>query len=346
MVDESKAELMANPKIWVVTGVAGFIGSNLAEALLGLGQIVRGVDDFSTGKRANLDSVRIAVGDSAWQRFTLVEGDITNASVCREACEGVEVVLHQAAVVSVPRSFREPLLSVRTNILGFLNMLMAARETRVQKFVYASSSSVYGDSPALPKIEDNIGRPLSPYALGKYADEVLANLLAGEDGFGTTGLRYFNVFGKRQNVDGEYAAVIPKFIKALSSLRSPVIYGDGESTRDFCYIDNVVEANILAATSEKKNPTTQIYNIAVGESTSLNKLFEMLREILARETKQPSILQVKPIYEALRPGDVRHSLADISSARKHLEYEPKVRIREGLEKTVLWRLGLTNLITR
>ncbi len=344
MIDtELKERIAGQQSVWAITGVAGFVGSNLAETLLGLGQVVRGVDDFSNGKRENLESVRNAVGEAAWKNFTLIEGDIADASVCRQACMSADFVLHQAAVVSVPRSFKEPLLYVRTNIMGYLNMLLAAREARVKKFVYASSSSVYGDNAALPKTESNTGKPLSPYALSKYSDEALAGFLTGDAEIGTVGLRYFNVFGKRQNSSGDYAAVIPKFIKCLRDLRSPIIYGNGETTRDFCYIDNVVEANCLAALSDNQTTAGHIFNIAVGEKTSLNELFHMLRDLVARTTKNDAILKIEPVYEAFRPGDIRHSIADISKAKEKLGYLPKIRVREGLERLVLSMLNDNNI---
>jgi UDP-N-acetylglucosamine 4-epimerase len=332
------AKLMGGTSTWAITGVAGFIGSNLAEALLSHGQVVRGADNFSNGKRENLESIREAVGDARWRDFTFVEGDITEPNVCGDICSGADYVLHEAAVVSVPRSFREPMLSVRTNILGFLNVLLAAREAHVKKFVYASSSSVYGDSPDLPKKEPNIGRPLSPYALGKYADEVLAELLAANDGFPTIGLRYFNVFGKRQKDDGEYAAVIPKFIRRISRLQAPVIFGDGETSRDFSYVDNIVDANILATLVDDTIASGSVFNIAVGQRTSLNSLVDMLKDILARRLKSGAIQEIQPSYQPFRPGDIRHSQADIALAEKTLGYVPRVLIKEGLERMIAWML--------
>jgi UDP-N-acetylglucosamine/UDP-N-acetylgalactosamine 4-epimerase len=335
MIDnELKERIGTQEEVWVITGVAGFIGSNLAETLLGLGQVVRGIDDFSNGKKENLEAVRIAVGDSAWKNFSFFEGDIADAGICREACKKADYVLHQAAAVSVPRSFKEPVLCLRTNILGFLNILLAARDVSVKKFVYASSSSIYGDNAALPKTEENIGKPLSPYALSKFSDEALAGFLTSDGEMGTVGLRYFNVFGRRQNPNGDYAAVIPKFIKCLHGLQSPVIYGDGETTRDFCYIDNVVEANLLAALSNNRTTAGQAFNIAVGDKTSLNELFHMLRDSVARATNNAAILKIEPKYETFRPGDIRHSIADISKAKKMLGYSPKVRVKEGLERLV------------
>jgi UDP-N-acetylglucosamine 4-epimerase len=335
MIDNELRERIAREqRVWVITGVAGFIGSNLAETLLGLGQVVRGLDDFSNGKRENLDSVHRAVGETAWGNFSMIEGDIALASNCHDLCQHADYVLHQAAAVSVPRSFKEPELYVRTNILGFLNMLLAARETHVKKFVYASSSSVYGDNRTLPKVEGNIGRPLSLYALSKYSNEAIAEYLAGGGEIGTVGLRYFNVFGKRQNSGGDYAAVIPKFIKCLLEGRAPVIFGDGNTTRDFCYVDNVVQANCLAALSQSQSSAGQVFNVAVGERTSLNELFHILRALVARATDNPDVLKIEPRYEPFRPGDIRESIADISRAKEVLGYLPRVRVREGLERMV------------
>jgi UDP-N-acetylglucosamine 4-epimerase len=332
--DKIQTELKAAPRKWLVTGVAGFIGSNLLEALLKLGQSVIGLDNFATGKRKNLEEVKAVVLAEQWARFRFVEGDIADAAICRGACQGVDFVLHQAALGSVPRSMEQPAECHRANVTGFLNMIAAAREAGALRFVYASSSSVYGDEPTLPKVEDKIGRPLSPYAASKWMDEIYAGVFARAYGFPSIGLRYFNVFGARQDPEGAYAAVIPKWIAALLK-REPVrINGDGQTSRDFCFVDNVVQANILAAATSNVEAVNQVYNIAVGERTTLNELFNFLQNGLRK--RDTSLAETKPIYGDFRAGDVKHSLADISKAKQLLGYAPTHRAQEGLELAMDW----------
>jgi UDP-N-acetylglucosamine 4-epimerase len=328
------SELKSTPRTWLVTGVAGFIGSNLLEALLQFDQRVIGLDDLSTGKRENLDQVRTLVSPGQWARFRFIEGDIADAATCQSACAGVDYVLHQAALGSVPRSIAEPLASHRANVTGFLQMLLAARDAKVKRFVYASSSAVYGDHPGLPKVEDQVGKVLSPYAATKAMNEVYAGVCALNYGIECIGLRYFNVFGPRQDPEGAYAAVIPKWIAAMLR-REPVrINGDGETSRDFCYITNVVQANLLAATTTSPEALNQVYNIAIGERTTLNELFELLQAGLRR--RDAALPPQKPVYQDFRPGDVRHSHADIRKAIRLLGYAPTHRIGEGLEVAFDW----------
>ena len=332
--DELQSKLKISPKTWLVTGVAGFIGSNLVEKLLRLEQRVTGLDNLSTGKRPNLDEVAKLVGTDRWARFRFIEGDIKDLKACQAACADVDYVLHQAALGSVPRSMVEPLASHESNVTGFLNMLLAARDAKVKQFVYASSSAVYGDDPSLPKVETRTGKPLSPYAATKAINEVYATAFSQAYGFNSIGLRYFNVFGPRQDPDGAYAAVIPKWIAALLK-REPVrINGDGETSRDFCFVDNVVQANLLAATATNAEALNQAYNIAIGERTPLNELFDALQKSLRRQ--DPSLPEQKPIYQDFRDGDVRHSLADISKAQRLLGYRPMHRIEEGIELAMGW----------
>ena len=332
--DRLQDELRANPRTWLITGVAGFIGSNLLEALLRLGQRVVGLDNFSTGKAANLDEVKTNVSPSEWERFRFIEGDIRQVAVCRAACAGIDFVLHQAALGSVPRSMEDPLGAHESNISGFLNVLVAAREAKVSRFVYASSSAVYGDEPALPKVESRIGRPLSPYGATKAINEVYATAFALAYGFASIGLRYFNVFGPRQDPEGAYAAVIPRWIAALLR-REPVhINGDGETSRDFCFVTNVVQANLLAATTTNADALNRAYNVAVGERTTLNELFRLLQNGLRR--LDPALPEQRPVYCDFRPGDVRHSLADVTLARQLLGYEPTYRIDQGLDVAMEW----------
>jgi len=319
---------------WLITGVAGFIGSNLLETLLKLNQKVVGLDNFATGHRSNLDEVRTLVAPAQWAKFSFIEGDISNLDHCRQACAGVDYVLHQAALGSVPRSIEDPLLTNRSNIDGFLGMLVAARDASVKRFVYAASSSTYGDHPALPKVEDRIGSPLSPYAVTKYVNELYAQVFARCYGFKTIGLRYFNIFGPRQDPQGAYAAVIPKWIAGMIKNQPIYVNGDGETSRDFCYIDNTVQANLLAATTDNPDAVDQVYNIAVGERTSLNQLYEALRSQLA--PRYPHLADARPVYRDFRAGDVLHSLADISKARTLLGYEPSHRIADGLRVAMDW----------
>jgi UDP-N-acetylglucosamine/UDP-N-acetylgalactosamine 4-epimerase len=324
---------------WLVTGVAGFIGSNLLEALLKNGQKVVGLDNFATGHQHNLDQVQSLVGEQLWQNFKFINGDIRNIDDCHNACSGVQYVLHQAALGSVPRSIEDPIRTNSANIDGFVNMMVAARDAKVKRFVYAASSSTYGDHPGLPKVEDLIGKPLSPYAVTKYVNELYADVFARCYGIESVGLRYFNVFGPRQDPNGAYAAVIPKWISALVRNEDVYINGDGETSRDFCYIKNVVQANLLAATAENTGAANQVYNIAVGDRTTLNELLEYLRENLVKHFSE--LENFKPVYRDFRNGDVRHSLADISKAKDLLGYNPVYRVREGLVEALDWYL--TNL---
>lgn len=326
--------LLSAPRTWLITGVAGFIGCNLLEALLKNGQHVVGLDNFATGHRANLGEIKGAVSREQWANFRLIEGDIRDQIICAEACAGVDYVLHQAALGSVPRSLKDPVTTNSVNIDGFLNMLVAARDARVGRFVYAASSSTYGDHPGLPKVENLIGKPLSPYAVTKYVNELYAEVFALNYGFQSIGLRYFNVFGPRQDPAGAYAAVIPKWIAAMIRNEPVCINGDGETSRDFCYIANVVQANLLAATTDKQGAANQVYNIAVGDRTTLNQLFEHLRANLA--VQFPHLQAFRPTYDDFRAGDVRHSLADISKAREMLGYQPSHRVAEGLAEAMAW----------
>ena len=330
--DIIKDKLRNESKTWLITGVAGFIGSNLLEALLLLNQKVVGLDNFATGFQHNLDEVKSLVSTEQWDRFTFIEGDIRQSTDCSKACQGVDYVLHQAALGSVPRSIADPVATNETNISGFLNMLVAARDANVASFTYAASSSTYGDHPALPKVEENIGNPLSPYAVTKYVNELYADVFARTYGFKTIGLRYFNIFGKRQTPDGAYAAVIPKWTAAMISDDEVYINGDGETSRDFNFIENAVQANILAATAneEAKN---QVYNVAVGGRTTLNTLFIALQEYL--RTNGVSYTQ-EAVYRDFREGDVRHSQADINKIQNALGYAPQFDIVQGIEKAMPW----------
>jgi UDP-N-acetylglucosamine 4-epimerase len=334
--EEVQEELRQNPRRWLVTGVAGFIGSGLLEHLLKLGQEVVGIDNFSAGKPENLEDVQAIVGREAWSRFTFIEADILDRNRCREACHGTQVVLHQAALGSVPRSIKLPEAFHSANVDGFVNMLIAARDAGVDAFVYASSSSVYGDSQGLPKVEESIGNPLSPYALTKSINEQYANLFARVYGFQGVGLRYFNVFGPRQDPNGAYAAVIPKWIAQMREGRTCEIYGDGETSRDFCYVKNVAQANLLAALA----PTPargRVYNVACCQSTTLNQLFLALREGLGPCV--PGLANQSPIYLEGREGDIRHSLADLSSITARLGYQPTHAFAQGIAETLTWVTG-------
>ena len=333
-IDQTKQQLRTKPKKWLVTGVAGFIGSNLLEELLGLGQAVVGLDNFATGHKHNLDQVQAAVTPEQWQSFRFIEGDICRPEDCRKACAGADYVLHQAALGSVPRSLEDPITTNANNIDGFLNMLVAARDAQVSRFVYAASSSTYGDHPGLPKVEERIGKPLSPYAVTKLVNEQYAEVFARAYDFNTIGLRYFNIFGARQDPNGAYAAVVPRWTAAMINNDPVWINGDGETSRDFCYIANTVQINLLAATTQNPHATNQVYNVAVGDRTTLNELFEAIRSNL--ETRFPHLQGFKPSYRDFRPGDVRHSLADISKARELLGYEPSHRIQEGLVEAMDW----------
>lgn len=337
----SLARFSDKPATWLITGVAGFIGSNLLETLLTHDQIITGLDNFATGHQHNLDQVREIVGEKKWAKFKFINGDIRDLATCHKACEGVDFVLHQAALGSVPRSLEDPINTNTANIDGFLNMLVAARDAKVKRFVYAASSSTYGDHPGLPKVEDQIGKPLSPYAVTKYVNELYADVFARCYGLQSIGLRYFNVFGPRQDPDGAYAAVIPKWIAAMVRNEDLYINGDGETSRDFCYIKNVVQANLNAATTENASAINQIYNIAVGDRTTLNQLLEFIRENLATHFKH--LDDFKPIYRDFRAGDVRHSLADISKAQNLIAYAPTYHVREGLTEALDWYLANLHL---
>ena|ERR1039458_7041843 len=349
--EQLKSRLATEPHTWLITGVSGFIGSNLLETLLKLNQRVVGLDNFATGHQRNLDEVQTLVTDEQWANFNFINGDIRNLDDCRRAMHftpslrgnevdaaiqryPVEYVLHQAALGSVPRSVENPIATNETNIDGFLNMLVAARDAKVKRFIYAASSSTYGDHPGLPKVEDKIGKPLSPYAVTKYVNELYADVFARTYGFNTIGLRYFNVFGPRQDPNGAYAAVIPKWIASMIKGEPIYINGDGETSRDFCFIENVRQINLLAATSENPEATNQVYNVAVGDRTTLNQLYEQLNLNLL--PSYPHLQGAKPMYRDFRAGDVRHSLADISKAATLLGYQPTHRISEGLKVNIAW----------
>ncbi len=329
---EIKKQLQNSPKIWLVTGVAGFIGSNLLETLLLLNQKVVGLDNFATGHQHNLDEVQSLVSLEQWKNFNFIEGDIRNNETCEKAVAGIDYVLHQAALGSVPRSIADPIMTNSANITGFLNMLTAAKEAKVSSFTYAASSSTYGDHPALPKVEENIGNPLSPYAVTKYVNELYANVFAKTYGFKTIGLRYFNVFGKRQDPNGAYAAVIPKWIATMVNNEELFINGDGETSRDFCFIENTVQMNILAATAQDE-AKDEVYNVAVGDRTTLNSLFSAIKNALIENGID---VKNEPIYRDFRIGDVRHSQADISKAKKALDYQPQFVIAKGIDKAMPW----------
>ncbi len=332
--EKIKKELITNPRCWLITGVAGFIGSNLLESLLKLNQNVVGLDNFATGHQYNLDEVKSLVTKSQWDRFIFKHGDIRDYDVCVESIKGVDYVLHQAALGSVPRSISDPLSSNSANISGFLNVLHAAKQEKVKSFTYAASSSTYGDHPALPKVEENIGNPLSPYAVTKYVNELYAGVYARSYDFKTIGLRYFNVFGKRQDPNGAYAAVIPKWTASMIQGEDVFINGDGETSRDFCFIDNTIQINILAATASDE-AKDQIYNVAVGDRTSLNDLYSAIKNSL--ETSGTHV-EVDPTYRDFRSGDVRHSQANITKAKHGLGYNPEFTLFQGIEQAMPWYL--------
>jgi len=323
--NEIKEKLSSSPKSWLITGVAGFIGSNLLQTLLLLDQNIIGLDNFSTGHQHNLDDVRGLVSEDQWSRFRFIEGDICDYEVCENVIKNIDYVLHQAALGSVPRSIANPINTNASNITGFLNILTAAKEEKVESFIYAASSSTYGDHPDLPKVEDKIGNPLSPYAVTKYVNELYADVFYRTYDFKSVGLRYFNVFGPRQDPEGAYAAVIPKWISAVNSSETVYINGDGETSRDFCYIDNVVQINILAAVNSNLNKN-EVFNVAVGGQTSLNQLIGLIKETLRKN----SFTNIE--YQDFRPGDVRHSKASIDKAIKLLQYDPQYTMIEGLKK--------------
>lgn len=332
--DDVRAVLKAKPRRWLITGVAGFIGSNLLESLLNMGQAVVGLDNYATGYARNLDQVRDLVGAAAWRNYTHIEGDICSLDDCRRACTSVDYVLHHAALGSVPRSIEDPIATHAANITGFVNMLVAARDAKAQRFVYAASSSTYGDHPGLPKVEDVIGRPLSPYAVTKYANELYADVFGRCYGMNTVGLRYFNIFGPRQDPDGAYAAVIPKWISQFMANEPVYINGDGSTSRDFCFVENSIQANVLAATTDDTAAINQVYNIAVSDRTTLNELFELARALLVKDF--PWLTEARPQYRAFREGDVLHSQADISKAQKLLGYAPTHKIGDGLKQAMAW----------
>ena len=331
--EQIKAELLASPKTWLVTGVAGFIGSNLLEHLLKLNQVVVGLDNFATGHQYNLDEVKGLVSSEQWSRFTFIKGDICNYQDCEVAINNkIDYVLHQAALGSVPRSIADPITTNAANITGFLNMLQAAKEANVKSFTYAASSSTYGDHPALPKVEENIGNPLSPYAVTKYVNELYAGVYAKTYGFKTIGLRYFNVFGQRQDPNGAYAAVIPKWTADMIKGEEVFINGDGETSRDFCFIENTVQMNILAATASD-DVKDNVYNVAVGDRTTLNDLYKAIQAALSESS---IFVKKDPTYRGFRAGDVRHSQADVSKAKNNLGYEPEFKISQGISKAMPW----------
>lgn len=319
---------------WLVTGGAGFIGSHLVEALLGRGDDVVTLDNLSTGHAENLEDVRERVGEQAWRRHTFLEADIVDPDICRQACSGAQFVLHQAALGSVPRSIADPLASNAANVTGFLNVLVAAKDAGVKRLVYASSSSVYGDHPALPKVEHQTGKQLSPYAVTKMVNELYGGVFSRVYGIETVGLRYFNVFGARQDPEGPYAAVIPRWVKALLTGEDVRIHGDGETTRDFCYVKNVVQANLKAALGEALGSNSEVFNVAVSQRVSLNRLFDTLVELLS--ITHPQVKTRRPVHGDFRQGDVRHSLADISRARDAIGYEPTHDLRAGLAEALPW----------
>ncbi|MDA9871955.1 NAD-dependent epimerase/dehydratase family protein [Candidatus Thioglobus sp.] len=336
--EQLQERLKDNQSTWLITGVAGFIGSNLLEQLLILNQKVVGLDNFDTGYQHNIDQAiqdaNNATGNDLRGNFKFINGDIRELDDCKEACSGIDYVLHQAALGSVPRSIEDPINTNRANIDGFLNMLVASKDAFVKRFVYAASSSTYGDHPDMPKVEDNIGIPLSPYAVTKVVNELYATVFAKTYGFQTIGLRYFNVFGKRQNPNGAYAAVIPKWIAAIINKEDVFINGDGETSRDFCYIDNTVQMNLLAATTDNDEATDQVYNVALNDRTSLNKLYQMIEGRLIQRIQ--GLEKRRPIYRAFRAGDVRHSQANIDKAQVLLNYYPKYMISEGMDESMDW----------
>ena len=333
-IEEVRADLVATPATWLITGAAGFIGSNLLEALLKLGQKVVGLDNFFTGHRVNLDEVREQVTPAQWENFRFIEGDIRSLDDCHAACASVDYVLHHAALGSVPRSLEDPILTNACNVTGFLNMLVAARDAGVKRFTYAASSSTYGDHPDLPKVEEKIGKPLSPYAVTKYVNELYADVFSRCYGLQTVGLRYFNVFGPRQDPNGAYAAVIPRWIAGMISNQPLEIFGDGETFRDFCYVENVLQANLLAATAQNPEALNRVYNVALGDRTTLNGLFEMIRVLLAERFEH--LQSYTPQYRDFRSGDVRYSQADIGKARSLLGYAPTYRVADGMRAAIDW----------
>jgi UDP-N-acetylglucosamine 4-epimerase len=333
-IESAMHELGERPRRWLVTGSAGFIGSHLVETLLGLGQTVTSLDNFSTGHRANLDEVAAKVGAAQWRRHRFIEGDVRDLAACREAMRDADIVLHEAALGSVPRSIADPVATNAVNVDGFVNMLVAARDAGVARFVYAASSSTYGDHPGLPKVEDRIGRPLSPYAVTKLVNELYADVFGRCYGLATIGLRYFNVFGSRQDPQGAYAAVIPCWVRDLLQGQAPTINGDGETSRDFCHVANAVQANLLAGIAVDAGAIDQIYNVALDQRTTLNELFTLLRDALAVHV--PEVARIQAVHGEFREGDVRHSQADIGKARRLLGYAPGYTLAEGLRAAMPW----------
>jgi len=339
--EQLQNHLKTNQHTWLITGVAGFIGSNLLEKLLILNQKVIGLDNFETGYQHNIDQAiedanKVAGKDQS-SLFNFIKGDIRELENCQKACEGVDYVLHQAALGSVPRSIEDPIRTNKANIDGFLNMLVAAKDAKVKRFVYAASSSTYGDHPDLPKVEDKIGNPLSPYAVTKLVNELYAQVFAKTYNFNTIGLRYFNIFGKRQDPNGAYAAVIPKWVNSIINKEDVFINGDGETSRDFCYIDNTIQINLLAATTTNEESTNQVYNVALNDRTTLNQLYKMIEERLI--DRIDGLNKKEPIYRDFRAGDVRHSQADISKARLLLGYQPNHKIISGLDEAMDWYIA-------
>ena len=335
-VDSWRQKISEKRNVWLITGAAGFIGGHLLEELLRCNQRVIGIDNFSTGRVENLEEIRSTVTSEQWNQFKLIRGDIRDFDLCSAAVKDVDYVLHQAALGSVPRSIDDPITTNSVNIGGFLNIFDAARRSGVRRIIYAASSSTYGDSPTLPKIEEKIGRPLSPYAVTKYVNELYAEVYSRVYNFNSIGLRYFNVFGPRQDPNGAYAAVIPKWIQSAIDNQPIFINGDGSTTRDFCYVDNVVQANILAAMTENIESINQVYNVAVGHKTSLLDLYMAIRKLVNENglRRDPDV-----IFREFRAGDVAHSLADISKAIRLLGYSPTVAVHDGLKKTISWWLG-------
>ncbi len=339
--EELQKFLKDNQNTWLVTGAAGFIGSNLVEKLLTLNQKVVGLDTFDTGYQHNIDEAILdanqIAGKDLTDNFKFIHGDIRNLNDCQLACKNVDYVLHQAAIGSVPRSIEDPIYTNQANIDGFLNMLVASRDAKVKRFVYAASSSSYGDNVDLPKVENMIGNPLSPYAVTKYVNELYANVFANNYEFKTIGLRYFNIFGKRQDPEGAYAAVIPKWVSSILKNEDVYINGDGDTSRDFCYVDNAIQINILAAMSSNEESINQVYNVALNDRTSLNELYKMIQDKLAERVQ--GLKKKEPIYRDFRPGDVRHSQASIEKAKKLLNYKPKYKISDGLDEALSWYIS-------
>lgn len=332
--EREKKAMKKTPRRWLVTGVSGFIGSNLLEFLLEHDQLVIGIDNFSTGHRSNLEDVKKRCGVSKWKNFHFIEGDITHMDLCVEATKNADVVLHQAALGSIPRSIKDPIKVNEINVAGFLNMITAARDAGIRRFVYASSSSVYGDIATSPKVEDILGKQLSPYAVSKYTNELYAKVFSDLYGMETVGLRYFNVFGKRQNIHGPYAAVIPTWIRAMLTDTQVVIYGDGKTARDFCPVEDAIQMNVLSATTLNKSALNQVYNVALNRQTDLITLCHLIEKGLTQLEKNGK--KVEPQFQEFRPGDIRHSLASIERAKAFLGYHPQVDLEEGLLKTMEW----------